>query len=285
MENYYVLSHAGIKGMKWGVRRYQNKDGTLTPEGRKRYLATDGKTLTKAGKKKFENKDGSLNEKGKQMYKAMEENRGKEKERVLNSRSAKELYDNAHLFTTQELQTAYNRLQLEKNIKSLAPKEVDKGEEYANRMIKTGNKISEFAEMGTRLYNNVAKIYNTFSEDGKNNPLPTIGGDEKKKVKIKTAKKTVDDSSEEQSKSKAKTAKKSDKQEPKDDSSDKSEGSDEKVYTGEVFGEGTSKGSQARKYAKAKKKVDNTIFDMPNPSNLPVVYTDRGQSYIDDEYF
>ena len=30
------LYHHGIKGMKWGVRRYQRKDGTLTPEGRKR---------------------------------------------------------------------------------------------------------------------------------------------------------------------------------------------------------------------------------------------------------
>lgn len=31
------LNHAGIKGMKWGVRRYQNKDGSLTPAGKKRY--------------------------------------------------------------------------------------------------------------------------------------------------------------------------------------------------------------------------------------------------------
>lgn len=30
------LAHWGIKGMKWGVRRYQNKDGSLTAEGQKR---------------------------------------------------------------------------------------------------------------------------------------------------------------------------------------------------------------------------------------------------------
>lgn len=33
------LEHHGIKGQKWGVRRYQNEDGSLTPEGRVRYLA------------------------------------------------------------------------------------------------------------------------------------------------------------------------------------------------------------------------------------------------------
>ena len=41
------LAHHGIKGQKWGVRRYQNEDGTLTPEGIKRYREIDAhKTLS-----------------------------------------------------------------------------------------------------------------------------------------------------------------------------------------------------------------------------------------------
>ncbi len=31
-----TIQHHGVMGMKWGVRRYQNKDGSLTPAGKKR---------------------------------------------------------------------------------------------------------------------------------------------------------------------------------------------------------------------------------------------------------
>lgn len=46
------LSHHGVLGQKWGIRRYQNPNGSLTPEGRKRYLNSDG-TRTKAGEKAY----------------------------------------------------------------------------------------------------------------------------------------------------------------------------------------------------------------------------------------
>ena len=37
------LYHHGIKGQKWGIRRFQNPDGSLTPSGKKRYGVSGGK--------------------------------------------------------------------------------------------------------------------------------------------------------------------------------------------------------------------------------------------------
>lgn len=50
--NYYLntdcLQHHGIKGQRWGVRRYENKDGTLTSKGKERY--SKGSKVKKAVK-------------------------------------------------------------------------------------------------------------------------------------------------------------------------------------------------------------------------------------------
>ena len=46
------LEHHGIKGQKWGVRRFQNPDGTLTAAGKRRYLKLQDREykLEKEGK-------------------------------------------------------------------------------------------------------------------------------------------------------------------------------------------------------------------------------------------
>lgn len=46
------ISHFGVKGMKWGIRRYQNRDGSLTPEGRKRYGRSEDSEIVRELRKK-----------------------------------------------------------------------------------------------------------------------------------------------------------------------------------------------------------------------------------------
>ena len=47
------LMHSGVKGQKWGVRRYQNSDGTLTEAGKRRYNRSYRKKIDDAVEKRM----------------------------------------------------------------------------------------------------------------------------------------------------------------------------------------------------------------------------------------
>lgn len=61
-----VLAHYGIRGMHWGVRRYQNADGSLTSAGKQRY--SEAKSIT-SQKKRSKMTDAELAERIKRLEK------------------------------------------------------------------------------------------------------------------------------------------------------------------------------------------------------------------------
>lgn len=108
------LQHWGIKGMKWGIRRYQNKDGSLTPAGRKRY--SDGSEGTSSSKsssiQSSSKKTKPKKEKPKPVYETMDD---------------------------AELEKTVRRLELEKRYRSAAPEKdnsiLPSGRDFVKRMV------------------------------------------------------------------------------------------------------------------------------------------------------
>ena len=103
-----VLYHHGIKGMHWGIRRFQNKDGSLTAEGIKRYR-TDLNFKYKYDKYK-----------AKQEAKAAAKAKQKEIKRVDTL-----MNKNARKLTDAELQERINRLTMEKQVSELEATLID----------------------------------------------------------------------------------------------------------------------------------------------------------------
>lgn len=83
------LMHHGVKGQRRGRRRYQNEDGSLTPEGREHYGVGEGNGNSNYGNNKFErkfNKDyknlSKLTQKADKNYQATKEHEYKKQSKI-----------------------------------------------------------------------------------------------------------------------------------------------------------------------------------------------------------
>lgn len=110
------LFHAGTKGMKWGRRLYQNKDGSLTALGRVRYGKGKGKTKAEVEK-----------EKAKAAKKA-----AKAEEKAKAKAAAKDKKKGVDEMSDAELAAAIRRKQLEQQYAQLNPKKVSLGKRFMN---------------------------------------------------------------------------------------------------------------------------------------------------------
>lgn len=106
------LAHYGVLGQKWGVRRYQNKDGTLTAEGKKRVKELKGKdteSLSSNDKKLIEASKKEISDK---LQRGKQE-KEKRKKQVENGKIKVED------MTAEEIKARMERIQLEKDYKTL----------------------------------------------------------------------------------------------------------------------------------------------------------------------
>ena len=168
------LYHHGVKGMKWGIRRFQNKDGSLTKLGGKRYNTKDGK-LNKRGEKELAKQTAKLKDEKKllknkertqkkldkskklesevdNMKKADQEakageSRESKRERLLNSTNPKELYETRNLLTTVELNDRLNRIDTEARLASKIPQQKTGADWLNEKMSKTSTTINNATDV------------------------------------------------------------------------------------------------------------------------------------------
>lgn len=127
--NYFVepgeyLVHHGVKGQKWGIRRYQNKDGSLTPEGRERFRKNINKLISDSdfdGRYTYGNRDKIVNKNPflkNVKRKTQKENANLLQEAAVNTRKLKSMMESAknkgydhlmNLLSTPEYVDAFNK--------------------------------------------------------------------------------------------------------------------------------------------------------------------------------
>lgn len=217
MENT-ALSHHGIKGQRWGIRRYQRKDGSLTKAGQRRVQKQREEALEKARQAKAEKK---------QLEDAKKQHEI-DKQNAIKTGSASDVLKYKGELTKQEMDAAISRIRWESEMKSLSDKEVSSGKSKVDRFFDGVGDVTDKANTAFKAWNTVANIVNAFGNNDVQ--LPKIDTDitkgnrnqrkqEKKKAAEEAAKKKEEnDSTEETS---AKTDKKQKEQKSQGESSAK----------------------------------------------------------------
>ena len=181
------LAHHGILGQKWGIRRFQNKDGSLTNAGAKRYggKGKDPRHKPTTARKLAKQRAANL-EKARQAKTAKKEFE-EEKKKALETGSAADVLKYRGKLSNQELQNAFNRINLEQQLSSMAQKDVKSGWDKMDSLMNKVGKVTDYSNKAISMYNVIAKVNNSFS-DNKMRLIDGGGGEKKDPDKKKKEK-------------------------------------------------------------------------------------------------
>lgn len=178
IESETELEHHGIMGQQWGIRRFQNKDGSLTDAGRKRYGSL------KDNLSKWKVRVNSKISEAKQSYEEAIETK---KKKLIERGSPKQIQKNIKLFNSEEMAIIERRfsteLKVSEEIKRLTNSDIAKRPVESVSSSKQFTDATKFISDNTKnmeatvsnaikAYNSVARAHNALRPN--DNPMTLI---------------------------------------------------------------------------------------------------------------
>ncbi|MBO6203038.1 MAG: hypothetical protein J6O13_05860, partial [Selenomonas sp.] len=164
------LAHHGIKNQKWGQRRFQNYDGSLTSEGRKRYgvgesnLSKREKKQAEKAKAKAAKERAKANSKKRADAQKLQEQKQKRMDYLRDH--PEKIYKYRKELTQDDVTEIMQKVKFDRSLQDIRKDEIDRGMKKIDRIKRNFDTANNIYSTGKNTYNNIAEINNALIDMG-----------------------------------------------------------------------------------------------------------------------